>query len=75
VSAALRSLQHLHLHFEPTSGIAGDMAVGALVDAGVPVAVIKGAIEAMGVRPGAFAPAPARASRGAGRPAAATICP
>ncbi len=40
----------LHLHFEPTSGIAGDMAVAALVDAGVPVAVVKGAVEAMGVR-------------------------
>ena len=40
----------LHLHFEPTSGIAGDMAVAALVDAGVPAAVVKGAIEAMGVR-------------------------
>ncbi len=40
----------LHLHFEPTSGIAGDMAVAALVDAGVPAAVVKGAVEAMGVR-------------------------
>jgi hypothetical protein len=40
----------LHLHFEPISGIAGDMAVAALVDAGVPAAVVKGAIDAMGVR-------------------------
>jgi hypothetical protein len=40
----------LHLHFEPTSGIAGDMAVAALVDAGVPATVVRGAIEAMGVR-------------------------
>jgi len=44
------SARGLHLHFEPTSGIAGDMAVAALVDAGVPAAVVKGAIEAMGVR-------------------------
>jgi uncharacterized protein (TIGR00299 family) protein len=44
------SVRGLHLHFEPTSGIAGDMAVAALVDAGVPAAVVKGAVEAMGVR-------------------------
>jgi uncharacterized protein (TIGR00299 family) protein len=40
----------LHLHFEPTSGIAGDMAVAALVDLGVPTSVVKGAVDAMGVR-------------------------
>jgi uncharacterized protein (DUF111 family) len=44
------SARGLHLHFEPTSGIAGDMAVAALVDAGVPAAVVKGAVEAMGIR-------------------------
>lgn len=43
-------LHGLHLHFEPTSGIAGDMAVAALVDAGVPEAVVTGAVKAMGVR-------------------------
>src|SRR6185312_8638403 len=37
-------------HFEPTSGIAGDMAVAALVDAGVPPSVVSGAVAAMGVR-------------------------
>ena len=43
------SLQGLHLHLEPTSGIAGDMVVAALVDAGVPPKVVTGAIGAMGV--------------------------
>lgn len=40
----------LHLHFDPISGIAGDMTVSALVHAGVPQKVITDAIKAMGVK-------------------------
>jgi uncharacterized protein (TIGR00299 family) protein len=39
----------LHLHFDPCSGVAGDMTVAALVDAGVPEKVVIGAIRAMGL--------------------------
>jgi len=45
-----RLAKGLHLHFDPSSGVAGDMTVAALVDAGVPEAVVVGAVKAMGVR-------------------------
>jgi hypothetical protein len=43
-------LKGLHLHFDPLSGIAGDMTVAALVHAGVPRSVVTEAVEAMGVK-------------------------
>ena len=46
----MKALRGLHLHFEPSSGIAGDMAVAALVDLGVPPSVVTDAVKAMGVR-------------------------
>jgi uncharacterized protein (TIGR00299 family) protein len=46
----VKALRGLHLHFEPSSGIAGDMAVAALVDLGVPPSVVTAAVKAMGVR-------------------------
>jgi uncharacterized protein (TIGR00299 family) protein len=46
----VKALRGLHLHLEPSSGIAGDMAVAALVDLGVPASVVTSAVKAMGVR-------------------------
>lgn len=43
------SIRGQHLHFDCASGIAGDMCMGALIDAGVPSAVIQAAIVAVGL--------------------------
>ena len=37
-------MQGLHLHLDLPSGIAGDMTLGALIDLGVPEAVVRDAI-------------------------------
>jgi pyridinium-3,5-bisthiocarboxylic acid mononucleotide nickel chelatase len=45
-----RRVQGLHLHFDPCSGVAGDMTVAALVDVGVPEKVVLDAIRSVGLK-------------------------
>lgn len=42
-------LRGAHLHFDCASGAAGDMTLGALIDAGVPIAIIRDALDRLGV--------------------------
>lgn len=42
-------LRGAHLHFDCASGAAGDMTLGALIDAGVPVAVVREALDRLGI--------------------------
>ncbi|HEU0033806.1 MAG TPA: nickel pincer cofactor biosynthesis protein LarC [Kofleriaceae bacterium] len=44
----MSELRGLHLHVDCASGAAGDMMLGALLDLGVPVDVIGGALDAIG---------------------------
>jgi uncharacterized protein (TIGR00299 family) protein len=44
-----REIRHQHLHIDGASGAAGDMLVGALLDAGVPVAAVGEALDLVGV--------------------------
>jgi len=46
----LRDLRSLHLHFDPHSGIAGDMSVAALVDLGVPTNIVTQSLAALGLK-------------------------
>jgi uncharacterized protein (TIGR00299 family) protein len=42
-------LRGAHLHLDCASGAAGDMTLGALIDAGVPVEIIRAALDRVGI--------------------------
>lgn len=42
-------VRRCHLHFDCVSGIAGDMTLGALIDLGVPVAMIRDTLDRVGI--------------------------
>ncbi|HWN67310.1 MAG TPA: nickel insertion protein, partial [Haliangium sp.] len=48
-SGMASGLRGAHLHFDCASGAAGDMTLGALIDAGVPVEVVREALDRLGI--------------------------
>jgi hypothetical protein len=48
-AAGPHPLRGAHLHFDCASGAAGDMTLGALIDAGVPAEVIRAALDRLGI--------------------------
>jgi pyridinium-3,5-bisthiocarboxylic acid mononucleotide nickel chelatase len=58
----MTDLRGLHLHFDAPTGAAGDMALGALFDLGVPVDVVKEALAPLAI--GAYELTAEKATRG-----------